>query len=306
MARYNKNKGRGAERSEKRKPQAKGRSGRTSSGPGARDGRSQTERPARRTDYERPREMRDDRLEGRHAVEEALKADQPIDKIWVMLGEDGAVPGPLQPLVRQAKAAGAVIVEAPKQSLDRLSETGTHQGIIAQIPAVEYAEVEDMLALAEQKGEEPFLILLDQIHDSHNLGAILRVADGAGAHGVIIPKHRALGVDAIAVRASAGASSHVLTARVTNLSQVMRELKEKGIWIAGTAADGENALASDQLRGPIAIVIGNEADGMSHLVTETCDFIVSLPMHGAMESLNASVACGILAFRVRQLRDSAV
>lgn len=305
MARDNKNKGRGADRGDK-KQQAKGRqkqNSRRSGGPG--EVRSKDERTAGRMDYERPRERRDDRLEGRHAVEEALKADQAIDKVWVMLGENGEVPGPLQPLVRQAKAAGAVIVEAPKQSLDRLTETGTHQGIIAQIPAVEYAEVEDMLALAEEKGEEPFLILLDQIHDSHNLGAILRVADGAGAHGVIIPKHRALGVDAIAVRASAGAASHVLTARVTNLSQAMRELKEKGIWIAGTAAGGENALASNQLRGPIALVIGNEADGMSHLVTETCDFIVSLPMHGAIESLNASVACGILAFRVRQIRDSA-
>ena len=252
---------------------------------------------------ERPRELREDRLEGRHAVEEALKADQSIDKIWVMQGEDGQVPGPLQPLVRQAKQTGAVIVESPKQSLDRLSQTGIHQGIIAQIPAIDYAEISDMLALAEERDEPPFLILLDQIHDSHNLGAILRVADGAGAHGVIIPKHRALGVDVIAVRASAGASNHVLTARVTNLSQTMRELKELGIWIAGSDAEGENALMTDQLRGPIALVIGNEADGMSHLVRETCDFVVSLPMQGQMESLNASVACGILSYRVRQIRD---
>ena len=252
----------------------------------------------------RERELREDRLEGRHAVEEALKAGQPIDKLWGMQAEDGTIPGPLQPLVRQAKAAGAVIVEAPRPSLDRLSQTGIHQGIIAQIPAVEYAEVADMLALAEEKGEEPFLILLDQIHDSHNLGAILRVAEGVGAHGVVIPKHRALGMDAVAVRASAGAASHVMIARVTNLGQCMRDLKDKGIWIAGADAAGENALTSSNLHGSMALVIGNEADGMSQLVRDTCDFIVSIPMVGQVSSLNASVACGILAYRIRQVRDA--
>lgn len=259
-------------------------------------------RSAQRTNQDD--EPRADRLEGIHAVEEALKAEQAIDKIWVMQGNDGTLSPHLAMLARQAKQAGAVIVEAPRQTLDRLSQTGTHQGIIAQMPAITYVEPEAMIARAKEKNEAPFLILLDQIQDSHNLGAVLRVADSVGAHGVIIPKHRALGVDAIAMRASAGAAHHVPVARVTNLAQCMRELKQHDIWIAGTDATGENALMSQALRGPIALVIGNEGEGMSQLVRETCDFVVSIPMMGHVSSLNASVACGILAYRVRQLRDA--
>lgn len=256
------------------------------------------------TDRGSEREAREDRLEGRHAVEEALKAGQAIDKVWVMQSREGDVSPHLAILARQAKDAGAVIVEAPKASLDRLSSTGVHQGIIAQIPAVEYVEPEAMLELAREREEEPFLILLDQIQDSHNLGAVIRVADAVGAHGVIIPKHRALGIDAVAMRASAGSANHVLCARVTNLSQTMRDLKDAGVWMAGTDAEGDNALTTDSLRGPIALIIGNEGEGMSQLVRETCDFVVSLPMLGQVTSLNASVACGILAYRVRQLRDT--
>lgn len=244
--------------------------------------------------------MNELKIEGRHAVMEALRSGKTIDKLFVL---DGCHDSPVRSIVRAARKAGCVIEFVPKERLNQLSETdGKHQGVIAQLSAWEYSSVEDMLELAEKKGEDPFLILLDGIEDPHNLGAIIRTANLAGAHGVIIPKRRAVGLTAAAFKASAGALNYTPVAKVTNLTQTMDELKKKGLWFVCADMQGE-LMYRQNLTGPIGLVIGNEGSGVSRLVKENCDLTAAIPMNGDIDSLNASVAAGVLAFEiVRQRR----
>ena len=238
-------------------------------------------------------------IEGRNAVLEALRSGRPIDRLYV---QDGCKDGPVQSILRQARGGDTIISFVKKERLDQMSETGKHQGIIAQAAAYEYARVEDMLALARERGEDPFLFLLDGIEDPHNLGAIIRTANLAGAHGVIIPKRRAAGLTAVVARTSAGALNYTPVAKVTNLSATIEELKREGLWFACAAMDGE-VMYRCNLTGPLGLVIGSEGDGVSRLVREKCDMTAAIPMKGDIDSLNASVAAGVLAFEaVRQRR----
>ena len=226
------------------------------------------------------------KIEGRNAVLEAFRSGKTIDKLFVL---DGCQDGPVRTIVREAKKYDTIINYVAKERLDQMSETGKHQGVIAYAAAYEYAEVEDMLKLAEEKGEPPFLFLLDGIEDPHNLGAIIRTANLAGAHGVIIPKHRAVGLTATVAKTSAGALNYTPVAKVANLGQTIDELKEKGIWFVCADMDGE-VMYRQNLTGPIGLVIGNEGNGVSRLVKEKCDFTTAIPMKGDIDSLNASVA----------------
>lgn len=237
-------------------------------------------------------------IEGRNAVIEAFRAGKTIDRLFVL---DGCQDGPIKTILREAKKGDTIIQFVKKERLDQISETGKHQGVIAYAAAYEYAEVEDMLKEAEEKGEPPFLILLDEIEDPHNLGAIIRTANLAGAHGVIIPKRRAAGLTATAVKASAGAISFTPVAKVTNLVTTMEELKEKGLWFVCADMGGE-VMYKQNLKGPIGLVIGNEGSGVSRLVKEHCDIIASIPMKGNIDSLNASVAAGVLAYEIVRQR----
>lgn len=238
-------------------------------------------------------------IEGRNAVIEALRAGKPIDKLYIL---DGCQDGPISTIKREAKKTDAILKFVDKERLDQMSRTGHHQGVIAQAAAYEYAEVEDLLKRAEEKGEPPFLILLDNIEDPHNLGAIIRTANLAGAHGVIIPKNRAVGLTATVARTSAGALNYTPVAKVTNLSKTIEDLKKKGLWFVCADMDGELMYHLD-LKGPIGLVIGSEGDGVSRLVKEKCDFTAAIPMKGDIDSLNASVAAGVLAYEiVRQRR----
>lgn len=245
-------------------------------------------------------ELPDDssRIEGRNAVREALRAGSTIDRLYV---QEGLSDSSVSVIIKEAQNRNIQLRFVKKDRLDEMSETGAHQGVIAQISAYEYGTVEDMLAAAQEKGEAPFLILLDGIEDPHNLGAILRTANLAGAHGVIIPKDRAVGLTAVAAKTSAGAVSYTPVARVTNLTRTIRELKEKGIWFVCADMDGE-VMYRQNLTGPIGLVIGNEGDGVSRLVREACDFVTKIPMQGDIDSLNASVAAGILAFEIVRQR----
>lgn len=233
-------------------------------------------------------------IEGRNAVIEAFRAGKTIDKLYVL---DGCQDGPIMTIKREAKKQNCLLKFVPKERLDQLSETGKHQGVIAVVAAYEYAEVEDMLALAREKGEAPFLFLLDGIEDPHNLGAIIRTAHQAGAHGVIIPKNRAVGLTATVARTSAGALNHTMVAKVTNLATTMENLKKEGLWFVCADMDGELMYKVD-LKGAIGLVIGNEGEGVSRLVREKCDFRASIPMKGKIDSLNASVAAGVLAYEI--------
>ncbi|RGO27867.1 23S rRNA (guanosine(2251)-2'-O)-methyltransferase RlmB [Dorea sp. OM02-2LB] len=237
-------------------------------------------------------------IEGRNAVLEALRSEKPIDKIFV---QDGCQDGPVRTIVREAKKRDVILNFVDKERLNHLSETGRHQGVIAYGAAYEYASVEDMLALAEKKGEDPFLILLDNIEDPHNLGAIIRTANLVGAHGVIIPKRRAAGLTAVVARTSAGALNYTPVAKVTNLKKTMEDLKEKGLWFVCADMDGD-VMYDVNLKGPIGLVIGNEGEGVGRLVKETCDFVASVPMKGEIDSLNASVAAGVLAYEILRQR----
>ncbi len=237
-------------------------------------------------------------IEGRNAVLEALRSGRPIDRLYI---QDGCKDGPVQTILREARKGEALISFVKKERLDQMSETGKHQGVIAQAAAYEYAQVEDMLALARERGEDPFLFLLDGIEDPHNLGAILRTANLAGAHGVIIPKRRAVGLTAVVARTSAGALNYTPVARVTNLSATIEELKKEGMWFACAAMDGE-VMYRCRLTGPLGLVIGGEGDGVSRLVREKCDMTAAIPMKGDIDSLNASVAAGVLAFEVVRQR----
>lgn len=237
-------------------------------------------------------------IEGRNAVLEAFRSGKPIDKLFVL---DGCQDGPVRTIVREAKKHDTIIQFVEKERLSQISETGKHQGVIAYAAAYEYADVEDMLALAKERGEAPFLVLLDNIEDPHNLGAIIRTANLAGAHGVIIPKRRAVGLTATVAKTSAGALNYTPVAKVTNLVKTMEELKEKGLWFVCADMGGESMYRLN-LKGPIGLVIGSEGEGVGRLVKETCDFVASIPMHGDIDSLNASVAAGVLAYEIVRQR----
>ena len=239
-----------------------------------------------------------ERIEGRNAVREALKAGRALEKLYVQKGVSDAV---IREITAGAAEQGIRPFLTEKEKLDALSQTGRHQGVIAEIAAYEYAEVSDILKAAAEKGEDPFILLLDGIEDPHNLGAILRSAHLAGAHGVIIPKNRAAGLNATVAKVSAGAVNYIPVARVTNLSRTMEELKQKGLWFVCADMDGE-VMYRQNLTGPIGLVIGSEGDGVSALVRKHCDFITRIPMSGQIDSLNASVAAGILAFEVVRQR----
>ena len=237
-------------------------------------------------------------IEGRNAVLEAFRAGRPIDKLFV---QDGCKDGPVQTIVREARKHDTVIQFVARERLDQMSDTGKHQGVIAYAAAYEYAEVEDILKLAEEKGEPPFIFLLDGIEDPHNLGAIIRTANLAGAHGVIIPKHRASGLTATVARTSAGALNYTPVARVTNLANTIEDLKKRGLWFVCADMGGE-LMYKLNLKGPIGLVIGNEGNGVGKLVREKCDMIASIPMKGDIDSLNASVAAGVLAYEIVRKR----
>ena len=240
-------------------------------------------------------------IEGRNVVIEAFRSGQSVDRLYIL---DGCQDGPIMTIKREARKHDVVIKYVSKERLDQISETGRHQGVIATIAAYEYAEVEDMLALAKEKNEPPFLFLLDNIEDPHNLGAIIRTANLAGAHGVIIPKNRAVGLTATVARTSAGALNYTKVARVTNMAQTIEELKQQGLWFVCADMGGET-MYDLNLTGPIGLVIGNEGSGVGRLVKEKCDMTASIPMHGDIDSLNASVAAGVLAYEIVRQRTCA-
>ena len=246
------------------------------------------------------KEVNNNRLEGRNSILEAIKAGRTIDKVFI---QDGIRDGSISQIISKLKGTGASVSFVKKQRLDSMSETGHHQGIIAQTSSYEYSDIEDIFALAKKRHEPPFIIILDEIEDPHNLGAIIRTANICGAHGVIIPKHRATGLTATVVRASAGAVNFTPVVKVTNISNTIEELKGRGLWFACADMGGE-VMYNCNLTGAIGLVIGNEGSGVSRLVKEKCDYIVSIPMMGDIESLNASVATGILAYEIVRQRYS--
>ncbi len=240
-------------------------------------------------------------IEGRNAVLEAFRSGKTIDKLFV---QDGLTDGPVMSILREARKQETIVNRVKKERLDQLSQTGKHQGVIAHAAAYKYAQVEDILNLAREKGEPPFIFLLDGIEDPHNLGAIIRTANQAGAHGVIIPKRRAVGLTAVVARTSAGALNYTPVAKVNNLTAVIEELKKEGLWFVCADMGGELMYDLD-LKGPMGLVIGNEGEGVSRLVREKCDFIASIPMKGEIDSLNASVAAGVLAYEIVRQRIGA-
>ncbi len=240
----------------------------------------------------------ENQIEGRHSVLEAFRAGKLVERVFVL---KGCQDGPVATIVREAKRAQVIVDFVPKERLDHMSEDGKHQGVIAQLSAFAYSSVDDMLALAKEREEDPFLFLLDGIEDPHNLGAIIRTANLSGAHGVIIPKRRAVGLTSAAVKASAGAIHYTPVAKVTNLSVVMEQLKEKGFWFVCADMEGEVMYQHD-LTGAIGLVVGNEGSGVSRLVKEHCDYTAGIPMAGDIDSLNASVAAGVLAFEIVRQR----
>lgn len=243
---------------------------------------------------------REDLIEGRNAVTEALRAGRSIDKIYIAKGE---VDKTLGHIASKARDQGVVVVETDRRKLDAMSVTHAHQGVIALAAVREYCSVEDILAIADERGEPPFVILCDEISDPHNLGAILRTAECVGAHGVIIPKRRSAGLTSIVDKTSAGAAEHMAVARVPNLPAAIRELKERGLWVYGTAADAPSGMWDTDLTGPLCLVIGSEGDGMGRLVAENCDFLLSIPMRGKVSSLNASAAASVVMYEVLRQRQ---
>jgi 23S rRNA (guanosine2251-2'-O)-methyltransferase len=239
-----------------------------------------------------------EQIEGRNAVLEAFRAGRGVDKLYIL---DGCQDGPVRSIAREARKHDTIINYVSRERLDQLSETGAHQGVIAQVAAFEYATVDDILDKARARGEDPFLFVLDNIEDPHNLGAIIRTANLAGAHGVIIPKRRAAGLTSTVVKASAGAINFTPVAKVTNIAKTIEELKEQGIWFACADMGGE-VMYRLNLTGPIGLVIGNEGEGVSRLVREKCDYVASIPMKGDIDSLNASVAAGVLAYEIVRQR----
>ena len=241
-----------------------------------------------------------DRLEGRNPVLEALKSGRSINRIFVAKGDRE---GSINQIIAMARQKHIIIQEADRAKLDSMSLTHSHQGVIALAAAKDYVEVDDILKIAAESGRPPFIIILDEITDSHNLGSILRTANGVGAHGVIIPKRRAIGLTSVVSKASAGAVEYVPVARVTNIAQTIDKLKKENIWVAGTDAGGDKAYFDKDLTGPLALVIGGEAEGMSKLVRESCDFVVNIPMMGQIASLNASVAAAVVMYEILRQRN---
>lgn len=242
-----------------------------------------------------------DKIEGRNSVIEALKSDRAINKI---LAAKGDREGSIRQIFSIAKDKGVVIQEVERAKLDSLSSTHAHQGVIAFVSVKEYVEVEDILQAAASKGQPPFIIILDEITDPHNLGSILRTVNAVGAHGVIIPKRRAVGLNAAVSKASAGAIEYVPVARVTNIAQTIEALKKENVWVVGTDASGEKSFFESDLKGPIAVVIGSEGEGISRLVKEKCDFLVNIPMKGEISSLNAAVAGAVVMYEILKQRGS--
>ncbi len=238
-------------------------------------------------------------IEGKNAVLEALRAKTPIDKIFVAKGESDNT---INRITSAAKAQNIVITQADRRRLDSLSQTKTHQGIVAVLSVQEYASVDDMLALAQSRNEPPLIIVCDELSDPHNLGAIIRTAECVGAHGVIIPKRRSVGLTAVVAKTSAGAVSHIPVAKVPNLPMILKELKKEGLWVFGADAEGSTALYESDLKGPTVIVVGSEGDGMGRLVKENCDFLLNIPMRGKLNSLNASVATSIILYEALRQR----
>lgn len=238
-------------------------------------------------------------IAGKHSVLEALRSGRTINKIWIA---ENAQKQLTQPIIAEAKQNGVIVQTADKRKLDQMVENVQHQGVVAQVAAYDYVEVEDILALAKSKNEEPFILILDEIEDPHNLGSILRTADCTGVHGVIIPKRRSVGLTATVSKTSAGAVEYVRVARVTNLAQTIEQLKERGIWVAGTDVAAQQPLYKTNLNMPLALVIGNENKGMGRLIKEKCDFLLKLPMFGHINSLNASVAASVFMYEVVRQR----
>ena len=249
---------------------------------------------------ERNFEVENELIEGRNAVIEALRAGRSIDKIYLAKGD---VDKTLGHIASRAREKNIVVVECDRRKLDFMSRTHAHQGVIALCAVRDTCSIDDIFAVAEERGEAPFIIVCDEISDPHNLGAIIRSAECAGAHGVVIPKRRSAGLTAIVDKASAGAAEHMAVARVANLPAALQELKKRGMWIYGTAADGQSELWKTDFSGAVALVIGSEGDGMGRLVRESCDFIVSLPMRGRINSLNASAAAAIVMYEVLRQRS---
>lgn len=248
-------------------------------------------------DFENDRE---DIIEGRNAVIEALRAGRVIDKIFIQKGETDKTLGHI---ASKARDAGVVVVDADKRKLDGMSQTHAHQGVIALAAVREYCTVSDILAIAAERNEPPFVVVCDEISDPHNLGAVIRTAEAAGVHGIVIPKRRSAGLTSIVDKTSAGAAEHMAVARVSNLTAAIKELQDAGVWVYGSAAEGSSALWKTDLKGPICIVIGSEGDGISRLIRENCDFLVSIPMQGKVSSLNASAAAAVLIYEVLRQRN---
>ena len=246
-----------------------------------------------------------DRLEGKNPVLEALRAGRTMNKLWVAKLDGGRVDPTVARIVSMAKDRGVFVHEVPRLTLDQMSETHNHQGVIAQVASHDYVEIDQIVKSAREKGEAPFLLMLDELKDAYNLGSILRIADAAGVHGVIIPKHRSIGLDSMVAKASAGAIEYVPVEKVTNLSQTISALKEDGFWVAGTDAEGTVAYNKADLKGSLLIVIGSEGEGMAKNIREKCDFLLSIPMSGSVNSLNAAVAAGIVVFEAQRQRLAA-
>ena len=297
--------------SERRRPYAKNsgagpseRSGRPASGRGARPARREptgytgnTEPPVGDSDLD------ENRLEGRNSVMEAFRAGRQFNKIWVAQSDTGRVDASLQRIVYLARENKVPVVEVPRNVLDQMSATHGHQGVIAQVASHEYADLDEILARLDAEGVPPFLVMLDGLKDGYNLGSILRIADAAGVHGVIIPKHRSIGLDSLVSKASAGAIEYVPVVRCTNLTQTILQLKERGFWVAGTDASGDVDYKKADYRGPFLLIVGSEGEGMSKTVQEKCDFLLSIPMRGSVNSLNAAVAAGIVIFEAQAGRN---
>jgi len=241
-----------------------------------------------------------DKIIGRNPVAEAIKSGREIDKIMVKKGE---IEGSLRPIIKKARDMGIPVIEADKNKLDQLADGGNHQGVIAYVASHEYASIDDIFKKAEEKGESPFIVILDKITDPHNFGSIIRTANCAGAHGIIIPKRGSVGLNETVAKTSAGAIEYVPVAKVTNIAQTIDILKEKGVWVAGAEAGGDTMYKTD-LSGSMALVIGSEGEGISRLVKEKCDFLVEIPMFGDVNSLNASVAAAVLMYEVVRRRNS--
>ena len=254
-----------------------------------------------RRPQEKEQKNYDDQVEGRNSVLELLEAEKDINKIFVTRGDKQ---GSINKIIGRAKGKGIVLVEVDKSKLDEMSQTGNHQGVIAIVPPFEYCEVEDILDEAKSKKEHPFILILDGIEDPHNLGAIIRTAETAGVHGVVIPKRRAASVNSTVNKVSAGAVEHMKIARVNNINDTIQFLKDSGLWIIGTDGAAENYYYEQDLTGPIALVIGSEGSGMNRLVSENCDILVKIPMHGKITSLNASVSAGIVTYEIVKQRNS--